>query len=197
MQSDHHNTSNVEKEIINVEETTRKSPHHIIVGSSNNNDSGPLHREQEEVQSQQRNNLEAGPILVPVSPKSLLIAQDNQLENALNDENDDWSTDSQDSVVKDSQEAVEILTPLEATGIEGRNDKAIAVVNTQVNTPTPTMPLAGETSRQDAALHTPDRVAKDLVFLKESWANMVEAEGFQIHMSKNKNKKSLKENEVV
>jgi hypothetical protein len=54
------------------------------------------------------------------------------------------------------------------------------------------MPLAGETSRQDAALHTPDRVAKDLVFLKESWANMVEAEGFQIHMSKNKKKAQKK-----
>jgi hypothetical protein len=65
------------------------------------------------------------------------------------------------------------------------------------------MPLVGETSKLDACVLTPDRVIKDMEFLKESWANMVEAEednvqdkedtnvqddGFQIHMSKNQKK---------
>jgi hypothetical protein len=47
---------NVEKEVINVEETSIKSPQHIIVGS-NNNDSGSSHSQQQGLTSQQRNNL--------------------------------------------------------------------------------------------------------------------------------------------
>jgi hypothetical protein len=187
----------VEKEIINVEDTSTKSHHHDSGGIHPNNVSGQMHREQEEVQSQQRNDFNSGPILEPVSPKSLLNLQDNQLENELNEDSEDWCTDSQDSVVKDSQEIV----PIKEADTEGNNGKA-ATVDT---TPTPTIPIAGETSRQDAP--TPTRVAKDMAFLKESWANMVEADdennqniadtnshddGFQIHMSKNQKKAQKK-----
>jgi hypothetical protein len=70
---------------------------------------------------------------------------------------------------------------------------------------------AGGTSKQAADMPTPTRVARDMAFLKESWANMVEDEentsnnvddttlhdeGFQIHLSKNQ-KKSSKESEAI
>jgi hypothetical protein len=73
---------NVETEIINVEETSRKSPQHIIA-SPNDNDSGTSQRQHEEIASQQR-NLVVGPILEPVSPKTLMREQDKQLEDDLN-----------------------------------------------------------------------------------------------------------------
>jgi hypothetical protein len=94
----HKETINVEKEVINVEESSSKSPQHLI--ETNNNDIVPINKDQEVVPSKQGNILVSGPILVPVSPKSLLREQDNQLENELNEVDDDWSSDSQDSVVK-------------------------------------------------------------------------------------------------
>jgi hypothetical protein len=97
----HKETLNVATEIIHVEETSGKSPQHIVV-SPNDNDGGNSQRQQEEITSQQR-NLVAGPILEPASPRSFMREQDKQLENALNNEDDDWSTDSQDSIVKDTQ----------------------------------------------------------------------------------------------
>jgi hypothetical protein len=136
----------------------------------------------------------------PVSPKSLMREQDKQLENELNDEDDDWSSDSQDSVVKDTQ--VVVADPVEACNV-GKQNNEIEVMNT----PTPIVQHAGETSRQAAVILTPARVAKDMVFLKESWANMVEDdedtiqnaddtslhdEGFQIHLSKNQKKAQKK-----
>jgi hypothetical protein len=199
MQTSNPTASNVEKEIINVEDTSTKSPHHDSVGIHPNNVNGSMHREQEEAQSHQRNEVNTGPILEPVSPKSLSNFQDKQLENELNEDSEDWCTESQDSVVKDSQEIADIS--INEAGTEENNGKA-AIVD---NTPTPTIPIAGETSRQDAP--TPTRVAKDMAFLKESWANMVEAEdeadhniadtnlhddGFQIHMSKNQKKAQKK-----
>jgi hypothetical protein len=69
------------------------------------------------------------------------------------------------------------------------------------------VPPFADTSRPAEALITPERVAKDMAFLKESWANMVEeeednnqrvedttlqADGFQIHLSKNKKKAQKK-----
>jgi hypothetical protein len=127
-QPEQHNTSNVEKEIINVEDTSSTTPqagNQVIVGSPNNKGSGYLHRTREEVQSQQRNNLTSVPILEPVSPKSLLKAQDNQLEDDLNEGNDDWSTDSQGSFVNDTQVMAGVSKSVERVVVEGRNDKAI------------------------------------------------------------------------
>jgi hypothetical protein len=86
---------------------------------------------------------------------------------------------------------------VEVACVEGNKNKEIGVIHT----PTPIVPPAGGTNRPAEALHKPTRVAKDMAFLKESWANMVEAEedttqnvedtilqdeGFQIHLSKNK-----------
>jgi hypothetical protein len=190
----HKETLNVATEIIHVEETSGKSPQHIVV-SPNDNDGGNSQRQQEEITSQQR-NLVAGPILEPASPRSFMREQDKQLENALNNEDDDWSTDSQDSIVKDTQ-----LVQAEGTVGEENNEKE------GMSTPTPIVQHVGDTSKQTATMPTPTRVAKDMAFLKESWANMVEDDentshnaadttiqddGFQIHLSKNQKKAQKK-----
>jgi hypothetical protein len=194
-------TSNAEKEIINVEESSSKSPQQLI--EAINRDIAPADQVQGATTSKQQNILVSGPILVPVSPKSLLRAQDKQLENELNDDDVDWSTDSQESVVKESQDDDGCMAVVEGACVEGNHNKEIEVINT----PTPFVPPAGgETSKFMDALLTPSRVAKDMAFLKESWANMVEAEdnttqnmetaaqdeGFQIHLSKNKKKTQKK-----
>jgi hypothetical protein len=68
-------------------------------------------------------------------------------------------------------------------------------------------PIDGEASKLDENNQLPERVVRDMAFLKESWANMTEADdvaqqnvadtspiedfndtGFQIHMSKNQKK---------
>jgi hypothetical protein len=177
--SKEHEHNNVETEIINVEESGNKSPQHLI--EAINRDLVPADPVQEGTTSKQHNMLVTGPILAPVSPKSLLLAQDKQLENELNDDGD-WSTDSQASVVKDSQDDDGGMELVEAACVEENHNKELVLVN------------------------TPSRVAKDMAFLKESWANMVEAEddtnqmmehtaqdeGFQIHLSKNKKKAQKK-----
>jgi hypothetical protein len=91
----HNETSNAEKEIINVEESSSKSPQHLI--EAINRDIAPADQVQEATTSKQQNILVSGPILAPVSPRSLLRAQDKQLENELNDDDVDWSIDSQES----------------------------------------------------------------------------------------------------
>jgi hypothetical protein len=191
-----HEQNNVEKEIINVEKSGNKSPQHLIEAF---NLADPV---QEGTTFKQQNMLETRPILAPVSPKSLLLAQDKQLENELNDDDGDWSTDSQASVVKDSQDDDGGMYLVEAACVEGNHNKELVLVNT----PTPVVPQAGGESSNPDALPTPSRVANDMAFLKESWANMVEAEdntnqmmentshdeGFQIHLSKNKKKAQKK-----
>ncbi|WJX12768.1 hypothetical protein P8452_03226 [Trifolium repens] len=167
-----HEQNNVEKEIINVEKSGNKSPQHLIEAFN------PADPVQEGTTFKQQNMLETRPILAPVSPKSLLLAQDKQLENELNDDD------------------------VEAACVEGNHNKELVLVNT----PTPVVPQAGGESSNPDALPTPSRVANDMAFLKESWANMVEAEdntnqmmentshdeGFQIHLSKNKKKAQKK-----
>jgi hypothetical protein len=197
--SKEHEHNNVETEIINVEESGNKSPQHLI--EAINRDLVLADPVQEGTTSKQQNMLVTGPILAPVSPKSLLLAQDKQLENELNDDGD-WSTDSQASVVKDSQDDDGGMYLVEAACVEGNHNKELVLVNT----PTPVVPHAGGETSNSEALPTPSRVAKDMAFLKESWANMVEAEddtnqmmehtaqdeGFQIHLSKNKKKAQKK-----
>jgi hypothetical protein len=73
-------------------------------------------------------------------------------------------------------------------------------------------PIVGETSKIDETNQLPERVVRDMAFLKESWANMTEADdaaqqnvaddtspmedsndtGFQIHMSKHQKKAQKK-----
>jgi hypothetical protein len=192
-------TFNVETEVIHVEDTSRNSPQHIVV-SPNDNDGGNSQRQQEVIATQQR-TLVAGPILEPVSPKSLMRKQDKQLENELNNEDDDWSTDSQDSIVNDTQLGDVVIVDADGNVGEGNN------VTEGMSTPTPIVQHDGGTSKQITSIPTPTRVAKDMAFLKESWANMVEDDentshnaadttihdyGFQIHLSKNKKKAQKK-----
>jgi hypothetical protein len=72
------------------------------------------------------------------------------------------------------------------------------------------VPIDAADGQIDESIQTPDRVAKDMEFLKESWANMTEADetlqnvadtsliadsndqGFQIHLSKNQKKAQKK-----
>jgi hypothetical protein len=127
--------------------------------------------------------------------------QDKQLENELNNEDDDWSTDSQDSIVNDTQLGDVVIVDADGNVGEGNN------VTEGMSTPTPIVQHDGGTSKQITSIPTPTRVAKDMAFLKESWANMVEDDentshnaadttihddGFQIHLSKNQKKAQKK-----
>jgi hypothetical protein len=192
-------TNNAVKEIINVADSSSKASPHL--NDANNIEEVNNTIDQEAATSKQNKNLE--PILQPVSPNSLLKGQDKQLETDLNDDEEDWSSDSQDSVVKDTQIEAGGMVLVEDACVEGGTHKEI----TEVSTPTTFVPPFADTSRPAEALITPERVAKDMAFLKESWANMVEeeednnqrvedttlqADGFQIHLSKNKKKAQKK-----
>jgi hypothetical protein len=220
---------NVEKEIINVENTTSKSPQaNLEVGNKNdcgsfskNNQVSPIILSESRIPVSPRSLLrqqdlqlekdlntslvvgnkqvgessskinqatpiipsETGTILSPVSPRSLLREQDKQLENDLNEDFDE-DTGSQDSFVNDTQideavRQVENSRPIMESTLQ---HEKVANVNVIVN--------------------IPDRVEKDMAFLKESWANIAEAEeeshknledtgqqvvihdGFQVQLSK-------------
>jgi hypothetical protein len=198
---------NVEKEVINVEEQNSKTPQNIIV-ENNNNVSHSVSKTQELVPTIQANS--GLYILSRVSPQELLRVQDKQLENELNDGSDDsLSTDSQGSFVYTTQLVVE-----EVAGVNNKESDPTTQCNSpliqedirQVTTVT-TMSMVGETSKIDESVQIPDRVVSDMAFLKESWANLTEADaalqnvedtnltadqGFQIHMSKNQKKAQKK-----
>jgi hypothetical protein len=219
----------VEKEIINVENTTSKSPQaNLEVGNKNdcgsfskNNQVSPIILSESRIPVSPRSLLrqqdlqlekdlntslvvgnkqvgessskinqatpiipsETGTILSPVSPRSLLREQEKQLENDLNEDFDE-DTGSQDSFVNDTQideavRQVENSRPIMESTLQ---HEKVANVNVIVN--------------------IPDRVEKDMAFLKESWANIAEAEeeshknledtgqqvvihdGFQVQLSK-------------
>jgi hypothetical protein len=194
---------NVEKEIINVENTTSKSPQaNLEVGNKNdcgsfskNNQVSPIILSESRIPVSPRSLLrqqdlqlekdlntslvvgnkqvgessskinqatpiipsETGTILSPVSPRSLLREQEKQLENDLNEDFDE-DTGSQDSFVNDTQideavRQVENSRPIMESTLQ---HEKVANVNVIVN--------------------IPDRVEKDMAFLKESWANIAEAE---------------------
>jgi hypothetical protein len=73
---------NVEKEVINVEDTSSKSPHIIIEGNTSK-ETGPI-RKIVEASPSQVGFRHVNTVLTPVSPRSLLRAQDRQLEQDLN-----------------------------------------------------------------------------------------------------------------
>jgi hypothetical protein len=171
---------NVEKEIINVEDTSTKSPQADVNNkahgsSSKNHVSSPV--DQFEV------GLEDAAILSPVSPRSLIREQDKALEQDLNANVNNEDTSSQDSFV-------------DATQMDGQ----IVVAQNQ------DQPLNVESAGQ---FPIPDRVVQDMAFLKQSWANMVDAEeesrklledtdqgvdeeGFQLQISKNQKRAQKK-----
>ncbi|WJX24233.1 hypothetical protein P8452_13362 [Trifolium repens] len=145
---------NVETDTIHVEDTARISPQ-LIVTNPNNNDDGNSPRQQQqlaiqqreattqqhEITTQQRKQL-AGPILEPASPKSLMREHDKQLENELNDDDEDWSTDSKDSIVNDTQFGADAIVD---------NDDHVGEENNAIegmNTPSPLVQNNGEAIKQ-------------------------------------------------
>ncbi|GAU22975.1 hypothetical protein TSUD_247190 [Trifolium subterraneum] len=145
---------NIEKEIINVEEAGENSPQH-----------SPKDKE-----PSQNVLIYSEPVLTPVnqvdhrqidesvlSPRTSFRAQDKQLEDELNA---NLGSDN------DTDQALIVTTP---------NSKDSFVNATQVFSTTASASSATAVLRQ-----TPERVLKDMEFLKDSWANMAEAdEGLQ------------------
>jgi hypothetical protein len=147
------------------------------------------------------------PVLCPVEPGEMLRMQDRQLEAEINEGSDDgWSTDSQESFVNNTQ-LVENEEQAAGANDHVHNNSAAS----QQHLTTPLNPIVGETSKFVENNQLPERVIKDMAFLKESWANMTEADeaaqqnvaddtspmdsndvGFQIHMSKQQKKAQKK-----
>jgi hypothetical protein len=188
-----HNAANNENNnsinpIIDVEESRSKSSQLNMVDKG---DQATSINNEILLSEAQMGNRQLEPVLSPLSPRTIQIQQDNLLEKELNEgmvsESDDSS--SQGSIVKDSQD------------VDNRN-KAIVVVsmpdfalqNVDIAIPE----VVGASSQP---IQPTDRVLKDMAFLKESWANMVEADegtheiekdqvegnadGFQIQLTKN------------
>jgi hypothetical protein len=151
-------------------------------------------------------------VLSPVSPKQMYKDQDKQLEQELQEGTEDsWSTDSQGSFVETTQFGAEALVATQTNAIVqvSMNNSSPGQAALRQVTNVSSVPLDGETNKHPEAVPIPDKVARDMAFLKESWANMTEADeafqnvdttrhdaestdqGFQVHMSKQQ-KKSLK-----
>jgi hypothetical protein len=211
----------VDREIINVEEGTQSQvpqnnidnthanvDHNHAAGIQNHvspaNVAGTNHEQilagsMQPVQSPKRAD-NGEHVLSPVSPKELSRMQDKQLEHELNDDSDgSWSTDSQESFVNTTQLEGQVV---------GEHDTARNNMNEVV---TPNNPIGGETSNTVPSNLIPERVARDMNFLKQSWANMTEAadetlqhvvdtslttdpneQGFQLHLSKQQKKAQKK-----
>jgi hypothetical protein len=195
----------VEKEVINVEESV-SAPAVVernMVEQLGNVTDPIIHANQEGVVPAvvERNVVEQlvpepvipvhheNSILSPVSARELARVQDEQLEKELNADSDgNWSTDSQDSFVDTTQ----FNEQLAADTICNNNNEIV----------TPDNPIIGGDASNIGML--PDRVTRDMEFLKESWANMTEADdealqnadsneqGFQLHLTKNQKKAQKK-----
>jgi hypothetical protein len=145
---------NVEKEVINVQDTSSKSPQ-VISGGINKEQGSSSKKHVSSPVEQFDVGLADAAILCPVSPKSILREQDKKFEQDLNTNLIDEKTSSQDSFV-------------DATQVDGQ-----IVMAQQLQ------PLNVEHSHLEGdacKLPTPERVAQDMAFLKESWANMADAE---------------------
>jgi hypothetical protein len=201
--------SSRENEIINVEDSGAKSPQVNLTDKVNKDIS--VNNEQSQSAEQLLKNRQLEPVLTPLSPRSIQLQQDAMLQKELNDnlnfeaENvlDFTETSSQGSIVKDSQcfnqsvsKAI-VVAPLPDTVFQGASLSRPLV--------------AGDTSVPVETSKPPDRVLKDMAFLKDSWANMAEAEeeahktldeieqmednsadGFQVQLSKSQKKAQKK-----
>ncbi|WJX63397.1 hypothetical protein P8452_48286 [Trifolium repens] len=179
--------------VVNVEESS-KSPH---VEQDHVNSGG------KEIIVAQLENQQTEPVLTPLSPRTIQLQQDAILENELNNsldsaEGDFSDSSSQGSLVRDSQ-----------------CDDDIAVTSmpnlARQDTSFTSEPIVGASCGPIIHNQPPDRVRQDMAFLKESWANLAEAEeeelnaasandhmesshddGFQIHLTKNQKKAQKK-----
>jgi hypothetical protein len=181
-------------EVINVEDNNSQPVLNNIDGNNNekapgssNHEIGPSH---------------VGPILSPVDPHEMLRLQDKHLEAELNvDSADSWSTDSQESFVDTTQL---VVNDEQAAAVNDINDRNIVEEDHHQIT-TPLNPIDGGASKLDETQQLPERVARDMAFLKESWANMTETDdviqqnvedtsdtGFQLHLTKHQKKAQKK-----
>ncbi|KAK2352210.1 hypothetical protein QL285_096523 [Trifolium repens] len=209
IQSKPNEAANVEKEIINVEATNSKSPQ-VNLDGGNINDSRSSSKTSQNLQADKRQLEET--VLCPVSPRSLLREQDKQLEKALNDDEDvgeefeDNNVNTVLIVESSSQSFVNDTQPVaEPSQCENAGHSTQVV---RVSQPVDNI------TNMIVAVPTPTRVAQDMEFLKDSWANMADAEeelqkkledtrqmealiddGFQIQLSKGQNRvqKKLKQ----
>jgi hypothetical protein len=125
-----------------------------------------------------------GAILTPLSPSSILREQDRLLEQELNLNEDEEEESSSDELFVNATQVIENINPSVIPG-----DCQAMVLHKPIN------PSAEEPSNRII----PDRVVKDMEFLRESWANLAEAEenektrndmihtaddGFQVQLSK-------------
>jgi hypothetical protein len=170
-QSNPNDVVNPEKEIINVEDTHSKSPQvNLDCGNSNNNGSSSKISQNILVDNRQLEET----VLCPVSPRSLLREQDKQLEKDLN------NVEEVDEEFEDNNVNTVIL--VESSSQSFVNDTQLVVVPSQcvnagqstqvVRVPQP----VDNITNMNVTVPTPERVAQDMEFLKESWANMADAE---------------------
>jgi hypothetical protein len=192
--------NNKDNEVIHVEESSVRSPQINMVDNGGN--ATPVNNDLTFSDTQMENR-QLEPVLTPLSPRTIQQNQDALLEHELNNNDSDSDSCSQGSLVKDSQAAED--NNLKAIVVASMPDFALQDANLA------THHVAGASSQPN---QPPDRVLKDMAFLKESWANMTEAEedahevlnetdqmegttadGFQIHLSKNQKKiqKKLKQ----
>jgi hypothetical protein len=201
--------SSRENEIINVEDSGVRSPQINTTGRVNNDIS--VNNEQSQLAEKHLENRPLEPVLTPLSPRSIQLQQDALLEEELNDnlnfeaanDLDFAETSSQGSIVKDSQCLNQRVS--KDIVVASLPDKVIQ------GTCLPIPLMVGDTSGPAESNQPPDRVVKDMAFLKESWANMAEAEeeanktlddidqmednrddGFQVQLSKSQKKAQKK-----
>jgi hypothetical protein len=181
-----------EKEIINVEDSGVKSINMAEKGNNESSINKDLTLSDAHLEIQQKE-----PVLTPLSPRTKQLQHDAQLENLNSDGDTDFSdSSSQGSMVKDSH----------CDDDRTRNAIVVSLPDLAMQgTIRATPPIGGVSSP------VPDRVMQDMAFLKESWANMAEAEeeetntanetaqmednlddGFQVHLSKNQKKAQKK-----
>jgi hypothetical protein len=129
-------------------------------------------------------------ILTPLSPNSIRREKDKLLEQELNLNEDEADAFSSDESFVNASQVIENIIPSVIPG-----DCQVMVLHKPINS------LAGQPSNRI----TPDRVVKDMEFLRESWANLADAEdnnndmmhtavdGFQVQLSKQQ-KRAQKKN---
>jgi hypothetical protein len=143
--------SNVEKEIVNIIDESNEDNHVVAVA----HDNADSFSNNQAVSTLPGNARASQAILTPLSPKSIIQEKTRMLQQQLVDDDDDSS--SQGSFVNATQ-VIENINPHTLPG-----DFQAMVIHTN----------AADINIERIP---PDRVIKDMNFLKESWANLVESE---------------------
>jgi hypothetical protein len=173
--------NHVEKEVINVEDEGNNIIQEAVAANGNARIPSPV-QASPTLQVEDNNTMA---ILTPLSPRSIFKEQDQQLQLQLNQFDEEFS--SQGSFV-DATQIVENIHPPDRVPVGVTNPSSV-----EVNNPRPNA-----------------NVLKDMNFLKESWANLAEAEenlveantasiqvvdddnGFQVQLSKAQKKNQRK-----